>query len=588
MIKIRTFLVIALLIALVPLLLLNVFTYRRDLDERRRTILNRNLEVAQTVAVGFRSFILRSVQTQEAAGLAIIEGDFDQELRATYLSGVRARNGQLNSLSYASPDGEILASDPGDAPPIPEQNLRAIDGGAQWAVSDLEPVGRFRARFHVTAAVRVENRVVALVDSTITDDTVFDFIRIRIGRRGNIGIIDRDGRAVALSFQRNLTWQQRDRTFIPSIRPALRGRPATTGEFEDPLGGLERMGSSVPIEPIGWVANVFQPVDEVFDPVREQALAQALTSFLISAAALALVLILGGSITGPIQELVKETRPFRRGRFDHRLPANYRVAEVNELAEALNRTAAETQRRFEAERHIASTLQAALLPVEAPELPGYDIGTRYASATKQALVGGDFYDFIPLSEQESGLVIGDIQGKGIDAAASTATIKFALRDLAARRRSAAAVLRSLNAIAMRELRPEEFITLAFLALNLQTGVIEYANAGHHPPLICGAPTGRVLDQHGGALGLMAEAEYEIGRDLLEAGEILVLYTDGVVETRAGKELFGLDRVQAIVCREADSSAQLIAEMIYQACVEFGGGELNDDLAVVIVKRLKQN
>jgi serine phosphatase RsbU (regulator of sigma subunit) len=84
---------------------------------------------------------------------------------------------------------------------------------------------------------------------------------------------------------------------------------------------------------------------------------------------------------------------------------------------------------------------------------------------------------------------------------------------------------------------------------------------------------------------MAEGRYEGASDILEVGDILVLYTDGVVETRAGKDLFGLERVKAIVCGASDSPAQLIAELVYKACVKFGGGQLNDDLAVVIVKRL---
>ncbi len=583
MLKIRTFLVIILVAALLPLAALDLYNYQTNLQARRRIILSRNLEVAKSVAVGFRTFILAAVQTEEAGGLAIEQGVLKGDQITGYLKELQARNPHLSSITYAGPSGRIIATTARKENPVPRRSIRAINKGRDWAVSALHPDGRRSAEFHVTSAVRVDGQLKALVSGVINDTMVFDFIKIRIGRRGNIGIIDSNGRAAALSFRSHLTWPERDRRFIPSIRTALAGRPATIEEFHDPLGNVDRMGASVPIEGLGWAANVFQPVSEVLGPVRRESLVEAGTSMAVSFAALALVFLIARVITGPIAELAAGTEEFRQGRYGHRLPTHFRVKEISELARALNAAAAKTQQRFEAERHIAGTLQASLLPAEAPQVPGYEIGTRYASATEQALVGGDFYDFIFLGPGKAGLVIGDVQGKGVDAAVTTVTTKFALRDLAVRHQSPAVVLHILNKICRRELLPEQFITLIYLVLDTQTGKLEYASAGHHPPLICAAGACRELAVNGPALGIFEEADYEIGRELLAPREILVLYTDGIVEARKEAELYGLERLTALVAKHAEASPQLICELVYQACVDFSGQRLHDDLALVMLK-----
>src|SRR3972149_9254698 len=101
--RIRTFFVVVLLVALVPLLILDIFNYRTSLFERRQIILNRNLEIANTVAVGFEHFLLEAVNPEEAAGLAIFQGVFSDDEIETYLRELRARNPHLSSLSYAAP-----------------------------------------------------------------------------------------------------------------------------------------------------------------------------------------------------------------------------------------------------------------------------------------------------------------------------------------------------------------------------------------------------------------------------------------------------------------------------------------------------
>ncbi|MDP1809732.1 MAG: SpoIIE family protein phosphatase [Actinomycetota bacterium] len=585
MLRVRTFLIIILLVILLPMVALDFYNYEIGLNQRRQIILDRNEEVARSVAVGFRAFIFQAVQTEEAGGLAIAEGAFHGDQVTQYLKELQIHNPHLTSITYFSPAGKQIASSSKELNPIPQSSLREISRGPAWFVTPLHLSPRGRGtEFHVISEIRIKGRLVALVSGVIEDRMVFDFIKIRIGQAGNIGIIDNRGRAVALSFRRDLTWKERDRLFIPSIRSALRGRLATINRFRDPLGNVERMGASVPIKELGWVANVFQPVSEVLVPVQQDALFEAGTSLLVTLAALVFVLLVGRVMTKPIMDLAAQTEPFKHGEYSHRLPTGFRVKEISELAQVLNLEAAETQKRFEVEQHIAGALQASLLPVEPPELPGYEIGTRYASATEHALVGGDFYDFIFLGDDKAGIVIGDVQGKGVDAAVTTVTTKFALRDLAVGHPSPAAVLKIMNKICWRELMPEQFITLIYLVLDMNKGTIEYASAGHHPPIICTADGCRSFTENGTALGILENAEFNIGRERLSARETLVLYTDGIIEARLKADLFGLDRLSEVVAKNSGSAPQDICELVYKAAIDFGGHKLHDDLALIIMKR----
>lgn len=585
MLKIRTLLIIILVVALLPLAAFDIYSYETNISSRRQIVLERNLEIAKSVAVGFRALILQAVQTEEAGGLAIAQGAFQGDQITKYLKELQARNPALTSITYFAPNGNRIAATNKELNFVPPATFDKIHLGRTWAVSSMHPSPNGRTEeFHVITGIRIRGRLVALVSGVIRDRTVYNFINIGAGQGRNIGIIDANGRAVALSFEHNLNQKERNRRSIPSIRSALQGKPATIDSFRDPLDNIYRMGASVPIKGLGWAASVFQPVSEVLGPVRQEAMAQAIAALAALLLSLTLVLLVGRIITNPIAELAAHTAPFRQGEYTYRMPTSYRVKEINELAKVLNAVATETQRRYEVEKHIASTLQDSLLPAETPEIPGYDISTRYASATEHALVGGDFYDFLALDHGKAGIVIGDVQGKGVDAAVMTVTIKFALRDLALRHESPAEVLKILNSICRRELLPEQFITLIYMVLNIKTGEIEYASAGHHPPIICSKNGCRQLTENGTALGILEEAEYKIGREHFKPQEVLALYTDGIVEARIGGYLFGLDRLSSVIVHNYGLSPQDISKSAYTAAVTFGGQKLLDDLALVIIKR----
>lgn len=241
-------------------------------------------------------------------------------------------------------------------------------------------------------------------------------------------------------------------------------------------------------------------------------------------------------------------------------------------------------KRWMRDHHIADTLQAALLPEAPPADSGVDIGIFYKSATRQAAVGGDFYDFIRLSDGCLGIVIGDVCGKGIDAAHYTALTKFTLRAYVVEGASPVTVMARLNDAVAAQVQPGEFISMCFGVLDPGRRTFRYVNAGHpHPLLLHRAEGWRGLDKCGMVLGVVPGQSYEEETVELAASDTLLFYTDGLVETRRGPTVFGEERLMQFLTRCRVTSAQQFAERIYQRSATFSGGDLIDDVAVVVVR-----
>ena len=244
--------------------------------------------------------------------------------------------------------------------------------------------------------------------------------------------------------------------------------------------------------------------------------------------------------------------------------------------------AIDNARLYQQQKEFAETMQRSLLPSEKPEVPGLDVGTVYESAA-QVDVGGDVYDFL---EREDGLavVLGDVTGHGIDATADMAMAKFLFRSLAADHPHPGDFLAHANEVVVREIAPGKFITMAALLVTAD-GAIEVASAGHpEPRLVHADGTVEALSCGGLALGIVEDQEYESVRAVLEPGAAVVLYTDGAIEARAERELFGVERLDALLREHAGEPAQALADAVLAACRAFSGGGLADDCAVVVIRR----
>jgi serine phosphatase RsbU (regulator of sigma subunit) len=245
--------------------------------------------------------------------------------------------------------------------------------------------------------------------------------------------------------------------------------------------------------------------------------------------------------------------------------------------------AIDNARLYQQQKDFAETMQRSLLPRELPRVPGLEVGHVYQSSA-QVDVGGDLYDFAVLAGGRLAVVIGDVLGKGIPAAADMAMAKYSFRVLARGEPEPAAFLASANAVVCDEIEPGKFVTLLYVLVDVGRGEVAAASAGHPPARIVD-PRGHVTQLAGTGLplGIEPDQPYEEERARLEPGSVVVLYTDGVVEARREGELYGEERLDRLVAERRALPAQELAEEILADCRAFGGGELADDCAIVCLK-----
>lgn len=241
---------------------------------------------------------------------------------------------------------------------------------------------------------------------------------------------------------------------------------------------------------------------------------------------------------------------------------------------------------YERESRIADVLQRSLLNSAKIVTDRFEIAQVYEPASSEALIGGDFYDVITLPDDKIALVIGDVSGKGLAAAVHTAMAKYALRAYIAEGHSPKQAIKMLNNVIGQFTSDETFITMFYGLIDTLTGEMVYTNGGHEPPIYAYGGTYDTLDSNGPVLGLGINVDYEERRLKLEKGSILLLYTDGVSEARNGRNLFGVDRIgkELLVCNELD--CENTAKCVHQTALEFAGGELRDDAAILAVRVLR--
>jgi PAS domain S-box-containing protein len=247
--------------------------------------------------------------------------------------------------------------------------------------------------------------------------------------------------------------------------------------------------------------------------------------------------------------------------------------------------AMENARLEERERHIAQTLQASLLPLTLPEIDGLDIAARYLAGGEGTVVGGDLYDVYPV-EDEWAIVVGDVCGKGAEAAALTAMVRYTIRAEAAHRASPGEVLRLTNEAILRQFSDGRFCTVLHGRVRVSDGGarLRVASAGHPPPLVLRADgTVEPVPVSGQLLGVIRNVTHEDATVVLEPGDALLSFTDGVTEGRGPEGMFGDRRLGEVLAAASGLSADLIAERVTQAALDFQGGVTQDDLALLVLR-----
>ena len=272
-------------------------------------------------------------------------------------------------------------------------------------------------------------------------------------------------------------------------------------------------------------------------------------------------------------------RPASRGPFEI---ADLALAE--QLGEHLA-IAIRVDRMFRHRSEVAETLQASLLPARLPDVPGLDFAAAYVGATASQEISGDFYDVFRYRDGWA-IAIGDVCGKGQDAAAVTAAARHSIRALASVHTAPADVLAAANEVLVAGEYGERFVTvkLAFLQPRGRRLGVRLASAGHPGPAVVRAD-GRVelLEGDGLPLGLFDDAQPSPAELELRQGDLLFFYTDGVTEARSADLEFFEDRLIDELAAGAGRSASETVRAVQELVTEFSQGELRDDLTIVAVK-----
>ena len=257
------------------------------------------------------------------------------------------------------------------------------------------------------------------------------------------------------------------------------------------------------------------------------------------------------------------------------------VAAVAETSERLRR-AEEDREREAQELSAARVIQQQLLPKELPSLPGWRLASYYQPARA---VGGDFYDFLELPEGQLAIVTGDVTDKGIPAALVMTTTHSIFRGDAPGLVSPGAVLEQANNRLYPDIPSHMFVTCLYAVLDLRSGHLRYANAGHNLPYVATADGVTELRARGMPLGAMPDMTYEENEVYLAPGESILLHSDGLVEAHnpAG-EMFGFPRLQKVV-ESSSGSEHLIDECLTELKAFVGSDwEQEDDITLVTLQR----
>ena len=357
---------------------------------------------------------------------------------------------------------------------------------------------------------------------------------------------------------------------VPPPAPVATAAPATVIPLAIP-----------PTDPL--VAYLQNNVSGVVDIDRLSLDSPGVQSLRAAGVRLALPLVSQGELVGLInlgqrlseQDYSSDDRRLLGNLATQAAPA-VRVAQLvrQQQLEALER------QRIEQELRVARLIQQFLLPKEVPAIAGWEVSAFYQPARA---VGGDFYDFIQFPDGRIGFVIGDVTDKGVPAALVMATTRTLLRTTAEQLVSPGAVLERTNNLLVEDIPPKMFVTCLYALLEPASGRLVFANAGHDVPYHRTDDGVIEMRARGMPLGLLPGMAYEEKETVLEPGECLLLYSDGMVEAHSpSREMFGFPRLQALVGAQTDMN---LVPFLLDRLHEFTGPdwEQEDDVTMVLLQ-----
>ena len=314
---------------------------------------------------------------------------------------------------------------------------------------------------------------------------------------------------------------------------------------------------------------------EISQPAGEDPLSREIDA-LVPKSAMVVPLVVGGRSRGALA-LMSSNDTRRYGSED--------LALAEDLSQRIAQ-AIDNARLYQERSHVARTLQRSLLPPELPRIPGVEIGARYRPAGEGNEVGGDFYDLFETRAGNWAVVIGDVCGKGPDAAALTGLVRHTIRAAAVAGHSPDQVLELTNKAILRQVSDSLFCTVTCVELQLnEDGAQMVLSCGGHPPPLILRSNGKVekVDCEGTLLGVLDEPEMANHEQALSPGDAFVLFTDGVTEAEGPEDEFGEQRLEELLEGCVGMSAPEIAETIERTIVDFQRDTPRDDVAIIALR-----
>jgi sigma-B regulation protein RsbU (phosphoserine phosphatase) len=355
-----------------------------------------------------------------------------------------------------------------------------------------------------------------------------------------------------------------------------------------------------PLSASGWSLGVLFPQDELMADItslNDTVLFLSIGGFILI---FLVIVFISRSITRPLRSLARATEIVATGNLDLELPPIRSKDEVGKLAAAFGfmkdslkqyikdlRETTAAKERIESELKIARDIQMGMLPKVFPPFPRKKELDIYAMIEPAKEVGGDLYDFFFLDEDHLCLAIGDVSGKGVPAALFMAITMALLKTKAKEEVSPSNVLTRVNHDLCQDNPYSMFVTVFLGILNVRTGEFIYCNGGHNPPWLL-RPLGDAISlQEGGgsALGALEEVLYQPQEMILQKGDTLFLYTDGVTEAMNQEEdLFGDTRLQSVLLTLKESPVEAVVDGVMKEVKRFSrGAPQADDITMVAVK-----
>lgn len=501
--------------------------------------------------------------------------------------------------------------------------------GIVWSDPYVDALGN---GLTITCSKRLDNpeqNLTWVIGADITIETInYRIITTQLGEDGYAFLINQKGDVISrpgLSAG-STRWDESYNTenFLESSNSDLRN---ITRDMIAGLSGVtrcrfmegEKYIAYAPVKSVGWSIGLVVPVEDIIAPaqitsgvirnaseethahITEQMvfLQHVLTvSFiLLFFGVIAIAIFFSRFITEPLRILSEGVKKIGSGDLQTSVDItsgdefedlagtfNRMTADLRNYILELRRTTAEKE-RFTRELEIAQGIQQSFLPDTIPEIPGIELAVFSSPALE---VGGDFYDFIPVGDDEWGLVIADVSGKGVPAALFMALSRTLIRVSTTWKSDPASAITEANSLICRDSKTSMFVTLFYLVIDSQKRELTYVNAGHNPPLMLTREKKNditLLKAEGIALGIIDGIDLGSVTVRLKEGDLVALYTDGITEAMNGAgEEYGMDRFSEILLKCRDKKPDEMIEDIRASVKEFTGTTpQSDDITLILIK-----